>query len=355
MLKPCGRSAAAPMITVAIAIRLIWGLSLSHIKAYNALWMCPLIGIILFLPVGFAIKLLSGQPTGCAFNAAFLRDKKLTRYIVAFGISLLLVFDASASMHLLSNTADVMALGEAPVWLLALPLALLIFVCNLLGMEAEGRSSRIWIKIMLPMLAVTAFVQFKNYRPEWLTPLFGGGLKSIFSGGIYSAGCISLLALPWMICVEDTNHSSIIPCAVRGALAASAVLLLLGMLTPSLVKTSHSRTARIEILLGNGRVHLMLQLIMVVLWFANLLHLLNAESTAATAFIRKTMPESRKWIAALLISLAVFVGAISGIAVNGSIASIYGRSLFSAVCIIVLLLAICAMAAERKKNHEKSV
>ena len=343
------------MISIAVAIRLIWGLSLAYTNAYNASWICPLIGLILFLPAGFAIKQLSAQSTGCAFHAGFLQGKSPAKYIAALCIIALLAFDASVNMHLLSNTADVMALGEAPVWLLALPLMLLIFVCAVLGMEAEGRSARIWMKIMLPMLAAVVIVQFRNYRVEWLAPVLGGGFKRIVNGGIYSAGCMALLSLPWLVCVEDTNHKSVLPYAFYGSVAASAVLALLAMLSPALVKTSLSRTAKIEMLLSNGRVHLMLQLLMVVLWFANLLHLMNAESTAAVAFIRIALPGISKWLVAALISACIFIGTVSGIAVKESFASVYRRLLFPLVCAILILLLICAIAYERRNKHENRV
>ncbi|MBQ3575281.1 MAG: hypothetical protein IJA26_06405, partial [Clostridia bacterium] len=61
MDKPCGRSAAGVMIAVSIAIRLIWAVSIDCTGVFNAAWICPIIGFVLFLPIGYAVKHISGR------------------------------------------------------------------------------------------------------------------------------------------------------------------------------------------------------------------------------------------------------------------------------------------------------
>ena len=191
MDKPCGRSAAGAMIGVATAMRLIWHFSIVDNAAYNSAWLCPLIGFIFFLPIGYAIKALSQETCGCAFNAPFLSEKAPLGRIIASVSFMLLSIDTAQNVLLLSHTANIMALGEVPIWLVSIAFALLAFICAFLGMQAEGRSAMIWLRIMIPLLAVMVIVQFGSYRPEWLTPIFGGGFKAIFSGGLRSAAYIS--------------------------------------------------------------------------------------------------------------------------------------------------------------------
>ena len=353
MDKPCGRSSMRPMITLAVAIRLVWLLSLEYTDAQNASWLCPLAGMIFYLPVAFAINALSKQVSGCAFNSPFLKRRKSAAVFVSIFASLLLISDASASAHLLTNTADVMALGESPIWLLALPLSILVFTCSIFGIEAEGRSARIWRNISLPLLGIVIFVQFRNYQPAWLTPILGGGIKAVFRGAFYCAGYMALISLPWLIAVEDTEQRGILRGPIAGAMLASAILALLEMLTPPLVRTSISRSGRIELILSNGRVHLMLQLVTVILWFANLLHLLNAECTAASAFLQKALPRASNKLIAGITALTVFLCTVSGAVVNKPFLKLYSKALYPILCILIFVWLLFELISKRRKNHEQ--
>lgn len=300
MNKPCGRGAVGPLISVSVAIRLIRHFAIDDTAVHNAAWLCPLLGFVLFLPIGISLRALSQACGGCALNAPLLREKKVGGFLVTLIAFAVLVLDASENIHLLANTANVMALGEIPLWLIAAPIALTAFVCACIGLEAGGRSARLWIWILLPLLAVMLLMQLGDYRSEWLTPIFGGGMRAIGNGSIASAGYMGLLALPWLICVEDRCKKGAVFFVLSGTLAASAALALLGMLAPTLIQTRLSGSARIELVLSNGRVHLMLQLLMVVIWFCNLLHLLNAECAGAVEFVRKSFPAFPRCAAAAL-------------------------------------------------------
>lgn len=341
MDRLCGRSAAGPMLVVAVAIRLIVHFVIEDGAVYNAAWLCPLIGFVLYLPIGFSIKtLLRGSKTISEMNL-FLK-------ILSAGAFVLLAFDAGNAAHLLSNTANVMALGEVPMWLVALPVALLAFVCAIFGMEACGRSSQIWIRVLLPLLAIMVIVQFRNYRTEWLTPLLGGGTRVIFDGAIHSAGYISLLSLPWLICTEDRCHRNIGFFVMLGALSAAAILAMLSMLSPALIHTTLSRSARIELVLSNGRVHLMLQLLMVVIWLVNLLHLLNAECSSAAVFLNNAFPNAPNWIFAAVAAVCIYLCAATGLAIRQSVASAFGTLLYPLLCFICLMLILFSIVKNRR-------
>lgn len=339
MTKPCGRSAAAPLVSVAVAMRLIWLLFIDYTGAANASWFCPWIGFILYLPVGVAVKAVCDAQRS-AVPLSFGEKAKFARVLLSFIVVAALVTDASACMRLLSNTANVMALGEVPLWLLALPLGAVIFICTLLGMEPGGYSAGIWIRLSLPLLLVLLLVQLPDYMPAWLTPVFGGGWAAILEGGLRCAGAIALLSTPWLICTEDTNHRSPIPYALAGAAAASIVLFLLSMLAPAVVHTQTNYTARIEMLLGNGRVHLMLQLITVALWFGGLLHLLNTECTAAAGFIAGIAPQSPRWLAPALISVVATLLCIYGNRLSAALTASFAHLLFPLICAVMLVFVL---------------
>ncbi len=345
MDKPCGRSAMKPMVIISIATRLVFGLTLDYTDALNASWMCPLLGFILFLPIALAVKRLTNTSS---------EKQKISFAAVSVLFSLLLIFDASAATHLLANTADIMALGEAPVWLLALPLVLLIFVCGIFGMEAEGYSARLWIRTMLPILAVVIIVQFRNYQFDWLLPLFGGGFGAIVKGAIYTSGYMTLLTLPWLLCVDDTEHSGILHGTFTGTISAVIILMLLAMLSPTLTGTTLSKSGRIELILSNGRVHLMLQMLTVVLWFANLLHLMNTETTAASSFLLNAFPRLSRKFAAGFIALAVFGCTIAGFAVKDPYAGIFSKCLYPVISAVILLMLIRSFTVKRRQPHAEN-
>lgn len=345
MSKNCGKSAAAPLITLAISMRLVWLLSIEYTQASNAAWLCPLIGFIMYLPVVFAIKLISKENSS-GNERIFIKHKAADVFLSAI-IASALIIDASSCIRLLSNTANIMALGEVPLWLLALPIGLLIFFCCKIGMEAGGFSARIWIRIAIPLIAIMIFVQFGEYRPSWLMPVFGGGFSALMDGAWRCAGVISLLSLPWIFCVEDKNHSAPVRFAIWGTLSASAVLALLAMLAPPLIHTAQSSTARIEILLSNGRVHLMLQLITVVLWFGGLLHLLNMLCSSADTLLSTVAPEAPRCLLPALIAFTATLIAVFAKKLSGAFSACYGSCVYPAICIL-LIIAIFTKHFNRK-------
>jgi len=335
MSKNCGKSAAAPLITLAISMRLVWLLSIEYTQASNAAWLCPLIGFIMYLPVVFAIKLISKD--NCSGNERIFIKHKAADVFLSAIIASALIIDASSCIRLLSNTANIMALGEVPLWLLALPVGLLIFFCCKIGLEAGGFSARIWIKIAIPLIVIMILVQFGEYRPSWLMPVFGGGFSAIMGGGLRCAGVISLLSLPWIFCIEDKSHSSPARFAIWGALSASAVLALLAALAPALIHTEQTSTARIEILLSNGRVHLMLQLITVVLWFGALLHLLNMLCCSAVTILSTAVAEAPKCLLPAMIASAATLLAVFAKKLSGAFSACYGSCVYPAVCILLIV------------------
>ena len=51
-----GRSAMLPLMFLAIVTRLFCAMAVEYSGAHNAAWICPLIGLILYLPFAFALQ-----------------------------------------------------------------------------------------------------------------------------------------------------------------------------------------------------------------------------------------------------------------------------------------------------------
>lgn len=307
MKQAPGRSACAPLISVALATRMFWGLSIDYPYALNALWMCPLVGLVFALPLVFAIdragKLGNGSPL------ENLCGRAPRGAMAAFGalFALPLIWDAAASVRLTASSSNIIALNNATIFGLSLPLALCVFAVVLLGMEATGFSARIWLKFLPLLLLIVILVQLRSYNVAWLAPILGDGAASILDGGVYCAGCMALLSLPWMVAVPDRNCHSLLRYIAFPALATVALLVAQQMLCPVQLRSALTRAARIEFLLGNGRIHLSPQMAVNGLWYGSLLHLMSAESTAASAFLARAFPRVPTWVWAALIATLILV------------------------------------------------
>lgn len=302
-----GRSVAAPMIAVSLAMRMFWGFSIDFHYALNALWMCPLVGLILFAPLAIAVDqsahLGNGSPLD---NLSHTPPRSLIKVFEAL-FALMLLWDAAATVRLTASSTNVIALGNITVPILSLPLVAAVFFVVLMGIEAEGLSARIWLKLLPALFLIVLLVQLKSYNIAWLTPILGSGVESILSGGVYCAGCMSLLTLPWLIAVPDRNSHGLFRYVALPALAASLLLATQQMLYPVLINSALTRAARIELVLANGRIMLSPQLVVNVLWFGCLLHQIATEATAASTYLMRVVPKAPLWVWAVLTAAIVLV------------------------------------------------
>lgn len=296
MTNAAGRSAVAPLIFATLTARMLGGLSLDLPDALNAVWMCPLAGLILFLPFGFAVRLLERMGNDSPLENLRRRapSAALTGCMLLF--ALLLLWDAASMLRLTAISCNVVSLSNVSLPLLILPLAVAVLIVARMGVEAIGNSARIWTLFLpIPMLFV-ALIQLGSYNPRWLSPVLGPGPAEILSGGVYCAGCMALLSLPWMIAVPDRCSRSLTRYVALAAVASSIILLLLQMLCPAQIDGGLTRIARVELLLSNGRMRLSPQMVTNLLWFGSMLYLTGAESASAVSFLRRALPGPPRWL-----------------------------------------------------------
>ena len=307
MKTTIGKSHAAPMIVVALSTRMFWGLSLDISCAVNAAWMCPILGFLLYLPFAFAVS--RADALGNASPIDNLKPHVPRGLFAAISalFALLLMWDGAAAVRLAASSSNAIALSDIPVPVLALPLSIVAGTVVLLGAQAEGNSARIWLKLVPLLLIIIFLVQFKSYNIGWLTPILGDGPSGIIDGCIYCAGAMALLSLPWLISVPDRNDRGVLRYVAFAALATSVMLVSEQMLCPVQLKSALTRSARMELVLSNGRLMLSPQLVVNVLWYGSLLHLISAQASVAAIYLKRIFPGASKWMLAVIVAIVLLI------------------------------------------------
>ena len=286
-----GRSEALPTIVAAMIMRMYWGLSLDFQYPLNAAWMCPLVGLAIYLPFAFALRQASLIGDSSPWENLAARVPAPIMGLTAAGFAALLIYDAAAAAGLTAISSNILALDDVSPLLLLIPLALVVFCAVRTGACALGDSARLWLR-MLPLFSVIILlVQLGNYKLGWITPILGGGIADILSGGIYCAGCMALTSLLWLLALPDRHKGGLLPWAALAAVVTSAVMFSQQMLIPTMTKTDFTIAARIDLILNNGRMTLSPQIVLDVLWFGNMLHLISAEAVAAAEYLRTILPK----------------------------------------------------------------
>ncbi len=301
-----GRSAALPLMFIAIAARLFCEMALLYPAAHNAVWLCPIAGLLLYLPFAFALQRAAALGNDSAWGNLESRLPRFLSALILLILIALLLLDASAMMDVAAGTAS-FSIGDKAVITLELPLAVLLALMVLLGPDAAGNNARIGLYILGFLLVILALTQIPIYRPGWIAPILGGGAPSILNGALRCAGSMALLSLPWLFAVPDRARFGPTLWGSAACLLASVLLLFLQMLSPTFVGTELLRPARMEILLNNGRVAISLQFVYLIAWYGGLLHLLSAEAVTAACIIRRLLPGLKPWLVALLEAVGVFL------------------------------------------------
>ena len=307
-----GRSAAISLITTAMIMRMYWGLSLYFPYPLNASWLCPLVGLAIYLPFAFALWQTAALGNSSPWENLTRRAPRGVTNVIGLGFALLLIYDAATVVQLTALSSNVLALNDVSPVLLMLPLALVILCAVRLGADALGNSARLWLCVLPLFIVVILLVQFRNYRFGWLTPILGGGAASILSGGVYCAGCMALMSLPWLLALPDRYGGRLLPWAALSAVAAALLMLSQQLLIPAMMGTELNTAARIDLILNNGRMTLSPQIILDVLWFGNMLYLISAETVTAAEYLRMLLPKLPVWPLAAVVALATGIAAAHG-------------------------------------------
>ena len=347
-----GRSATLPLMFIAIVTRLFCEMALLFPDAHNAAWICPIAGLILYLPFAFALHRAAALGNDSAWGNLESRLPRVLSALIPIVFALLLLLDASAMTDIAASTAS-FSIGDKATITLELPLAALLALMVLLGPDAAGNNARIGLYILGFLLIIIALTQIPIYRTGWITPILGGGIPSILTGALRCAGSMALLSLAWLFAVQDRARLGPVVWGAAAALLAAMLLLGLQMISPTFVGTELLRPSRLEIILNNGRVAISLQFVYLIAWYGGFLHLISTEAVTAACVVRRLLPGLKMWIVALAEAVAVFL--ISGSehiqAIIDSIVSIW---FFPMIGLLLLVSMSAAFAKGGKRRCEKS-
>lgn len=349
MKYTAGRSAALPLMFIAIVMRLFCDMALLYPSAHNAAWLCPIVGLLLYLPFSLALRSAASLGNGSAWCNLEQRMPAFLSAAILILFALLLLMDASSMMDVAAGTAG-FTIGDKAVITLELPLAILLGMMILLGPDAAGHNARIGLYILGAMLVILLLVQLPVYHSGWLVPILGGGIPAILTGALRCAGHMALLSIPWLLAVPDRARLGTTVWVPAAALLAAVLLACQQMLFPTFVGTELLRPARLEIILNNGRVALSLQFIVLLLWYGGFLHLLSAEAVAIACIAKRLFPPVKTWILAVAEAVAIYL-----LAGSAHIQAFYERTAtalyFPAIGILLLIAMTTAAFA---KGGEKT-
>lgn len=340
-------SISGVMMSVPLAARLFIGMSLDFTQSDCAAWMCPLIGLLISAPLLLCLRCENGQNS--LLNNVVRSVPRPVSAVFLLPLALILAADCGTIVRLTANTANINALNNVTTPFLVLPVAAVIAICILLGANAAGRNARIWMLVLpVPMLIIIA-VQMRMYVPAWLTPILGGGLHALINNGLQCAGIISMFSLIHMLSMPDGSEKSVFRYALAAAAAASILLILFQMLGPVRTQIELSRASRLKMLLSNGRVALILQIVMIFVWYGSVLQIISVEALTASCIAEAVFPKLSPRFAA-----PVFALGIGGFACTQIVESDLLRSLeiyrFQAIGALLLILFILQIVFQRRKS-----
>ena len=300
------RGAASALMFSSVFTRLFWGMAADAPVVHVAAWLCPLVGLILFLPIAWISHRRFRSGDQCPWQLLEKSCPKPILKAASILIAVCFLLDCASGMRTLAGTANLISMDKIPLFYLLLPLGIFAAISILLGIGASGNCARIWNRL-LPLLTVfVLLVHLRSYNPAWLTPVFGSGESAIFKSGIYCASAILLLSMQWLLTGTKGRGRPFLA-ALIAVLAAALQLATLQMLSPALTGVDLSRSSRMQLVLSNGRTAMPLQILLMLLCYGGFLQLISAEAAACAGFLSRAMPKLPVWTLAAAVAVLTVI------------------------------------------------
>ena len=296
--------AAKSFIVLAVTARIISGIAIDMPELYCASWMSALLGGMLALPMAFSVAQLRARCQESPIQCLSAANQWLAR-LLALVLAAVAAFDTTVTVRRICHSVDYIDLGMLPQWMLLVSQLLLGLWALWRNGDAIGFAARLWNRLLFLLLVIVLVLQWKEYRPAWLTPILGDGIGSILDGALRVAGWLSLGIGLLLFSTRESNGSKRALHPVRLVLLCagiSALLLLIhNMMTPPLIYGNLSfRYFQLDALLSNGRTGLSLQFPVLVIWFISLLTLLLFDSFICASMLQVCFPKARGGVCILL-------------------------------------------------------
>lgn len=344
------QSIAGVMMSVPLAARLFIGMSLDFTQSGCAAWMCPLIGLLFSAPLLLCIRHAESNEQISLLDSFTRTVPRPVSAVILLPLMLILAADCGMIVRLTANTANINALNNVTTPFLVLPVAVVIGICTLFGANAEGKNARIWMLVLpLPLLIILA-VQMRMYEPAWLTPILGGGFHALIQNGFQCAGVIAMFSIVWLISKPGESKKSVFRYALIAAAAASILLILFQMLAPVRTQIDLSRASRLKMLLSNGRVALILQIVMIFVWYGSVLHIISIEAVTASCIVETVFQKLKPRVTALIFTVGVGIFACTQFVETERVRSleIYRFPVIGSLMLVVFILRTILQRSRNK-------
>lgn len=308
-------ASAASLIGVSLAGRLLSGLLIDSPALGGSVWICLIAGTIPVVPLALLLNrmrragksesILRSLPAPAARAAALL-------------LAPVFAFDASVAVIMAATSASFAAIDSVTTFYLLLPLCALCLWCLSFNGDSMGSSARLLGRMLVGIAAVIALVVLPDYVPAWLTPVLGPGAPELVTGSARTAGWLSLALPVLLICEKGSCAKPASFRSVRALLVPTSIVLILSllqsMLAPVLLSPeSAGRTARLSVLLANGRISLSLQLPLLILWFICLFYQMLSGAFLCAAMLQTLRPSWSKRTCSALAVLSIAALSLSSL------------------------------------------
>lgn len=336
--------AAAPLILLAVSVRIVAGVAIDLPDLYCAGWLSSLLGGLLVLPMAFCVAALRSGDHDAPLTRLTEGQGALPFRALALLLALSAAFDGATVARGIAHSAGYIALGSTSLQTLLIPQLLLCLYCLRENGEAIGSAARLWCRVLPFLLLIVVLLEVKKYQIAWLTPVLGSGVGSVLDGAVRIAGWLSMMLGILLISEKDPSHPRrnlhpILLTLLCSALAAGLILLR-NLMTPPLVYGDlTSRYFQFDVLLSNGRAPLTLQFPMIMLWLISLFMLLLFDSFTCVALLQRAIPKLGKWSGILIGLLLIAAPALFGLGTKGDSLRC-AEWLFAAQSVILLAIML---------------
>lgn len=348
-------NSALNLILVCAITRVYFGIIIDAPEMMNAGWISVLLGCGLALPVYLCIGRMN-QDSDSSLLAG-VRSAGLRRTL-AVALAFNSLMDGGISARCVSNSASYVAFNHAIRFFLLVPLflsALWAIACN--G-DAIGGAARLW-KLTTPgLMFIVVVIQWPQYRWTWLAPILGPGPGAILDGAVDVAGWISGFSGLLMLCqrpVSRCENKKILFLPLIIGAAAAGLVIIQRMMAPILLTANHrSRMFQLDFMLSNGRVPLILQLVLIIIWFVSLFNLMAFHCFTTAICIQQIFPKMKRMYCGGLSILLMAALSMSYLTDRISEAAFSkGQFLLNAAVVGLIMMA----SVKRSASHwsEKSV
>lgn len=291
-MKLCiSHDAARSLVKLAVTARVVYGVLIDMPQLFNAGWLCVLVGGALALPIWFAVSQIRKHDinrTSISFRA------------VCAVFFLLCVYDAGILATSVSESASYMALNSTASIYLTLPLLLLCLFCLRFNGNALGSSAGVWNRILPCILVIIILLQLGDYKPEWLTPVLGPGVKELFKSAVKVAGWFTL-PVPLLLLTDSDERNpkkaSLAYSLCLSAATAALICIAFSMMVPAIPEEKlFVRSFRLETLLSNGRSGLAMQFPAIAIWYLGLFYALLTDVFAGSILLQHAFPGMNRFV-----------------------------------------------------------